>query len=474
MRTQSHTFRRILLLSGFITAIGAATPLWAGVCSDAVQGNIAWNKQGNTNWAQGNVDQLCAGAEDSAEPANCFKDLMHGGVTPGEANEWTWRPALDLCAGTQDAAGTIDCYNNRIAAGLTQAEAISACKWDTPAPSNQTAQLGAETAIAKDVIIEGMQRPIGSLEGRVPLQLDNPNVKVPLRINRGANAKTVTVEAGVTERHVLTQFSFEYLANDRHLDAVGVLQNSDGTITTTFGDKEYHRDVDTSGFVFDNPYADFFKRGGDQWAFDHQFVEMNGDIEIGQVNNYNCRDGGRCVISIPQREGMVFVLRGFEFDFDREDRHIQIIRLVGNATRGEITVNYRDQSPDDPYRVTVQYAYMPREWLAQDTDDPRRGWDTQFQYGGSKYFDLDDDKNYNLVISGFLYSHPSATDLLQEFLKTGPARGKLDQSDGHVRKFWLKTKSDYDRHVSMRLTDDQYPQHMVRPYIYSIDPRRVK
>ncbi len=105
-----------------------ATPAASASCHDAVQGEVAWNYDGTTRWAEGNVDRLCEGAEDSAEPARCFQEAMHGGLRRGdEGTRWRWQDALALCQGTRDADATIACFRDRTRGGTAWREAIDAC-----------------------------------------------------------------------------------------------------------------------------------------------------------------------------------------------------------------------------------------------------------------------------------------------------------------------------------------------------------
>jgi len=95
-------------------------------CARQVQGQIAWNAQGTTSWASGNVERLCAGAENSGAPAQCFETALAG--LNGES--WTWQPALELCAGTFNAGARTDCYRQNRAAGHDRPSAIAACTPD--------------------------------------------------------------------------------------------------------------------------------------------------------------------------------------------------------------------------------------------------------------------------------------------------------------------------------------------------------
>ena len=96
-------------------------------CSDAVQGKIAWDYNGSTEWGGENLQRLCNGAESSIEPANCFEQVMHGGVDWGGGTQWGWSNALDLCESTLDADGTIQCFESAIESGDDWEQAILDC-----------------------------------------------------------------------------------------------------------------------------------------------------------------------------------------------------------------------------------------------------------------------------------------------------------------------------------------------------------
>lgn len=105
-----------------------ATPASSASCHDAVQGEVAWNYDGTTRWAERNVDRLCEGAEASVEPAACFREAMHGGLRRGEeGTRWRWQDALALCQGTRDADATIACFRDRTRGGMAWRDAIEAC-----------------------------------------------------------------------------------------------------------------------------------------------------------------------------------------------------------------------------------------------------------------------------------------------------------------------------------------------------------
>ncbi|MCB1037359.1 MAG: hypothetical protein KDD47_26245, partial [Acidobacteria bacterium] len=125
------------LTLGILFFVGAG-PARGSTCSERVQGRIAWDDRGSTRWSPANVERLCAGAEDSAEPALCFQQVMHGGVDPGGGGRWTWQEVLSLCAGTLDHRATVRCFEERRRGGLARAQAVESCRWDQGSGSGLT------------------------------------------------------------------------------------------------------------------------------------------------------------------------------------------------------------------------------------------------------------------------------------------------------------------------------------------------
>jgi len=61
-------------------------------CSDSIQGKIAWDRAGNMQWSPVNIAKLCAGAEDSVVPGQCFENTMRS-----DTNR-QWPQAIEMCA----------------------------------------------------------------------------------------------------------------------------------------------------------------------------------------------------------------------------------------------------------------------------------------------------------------------------------------------------------------------------------------
>lgn len=109
----------------------------AGECEDAVQNKIAWDYNESTRWSPVNLANLCKGAEDSEGPAECFKQIMFGGVDWGGGTQWNWQNALRLCQGAEEAPkrgirkrfrnSRVSCFKSRVSAGVNWSKAIDEC-----------------------------------------------------------------------------------------------------------------------------------------------------------------------------------------------------------------------------------------------------------------------------------------------------------------------------------------------------------
>ncbi len=109
------------------SAIAGTPPLYRPTCASHVQGKIAWDYKGNKKWAGNNINRLCKGAEYSAEPARCFKRVMHGGINWGSNTRWKWDNTINLCEGSTNADATIGCFQRYIRSGRSWQQAIRAC-----------------------------------------------------------------------------------------------------------------------------------------------------------------------------------------------------------------------------------------------------------------------------------------------------------------------------------------------------------
>ena len=131
------------LAAWLLAAVGwlpMAPQVSASTCPEAVQGVIAWDGRGNTQWAPSDVDTLCRGAEQSLEPTHCFRAVMSGRIEWGGGTLWKPRNALNLCRGSQDARATLRCFTDSIAAGDHWRTGIARCQASTAAGPGSAAQ----------------------------------------------------------------------------------------------------------------------------------------------------------------------------------------------------------------------------------------------------------------------------------------------------------------------------------------------
>jgi hypothetical protein len=118
--------RALLRVSLWISCLllCAAQRAHADACFDSIQNKIAWDGQGKaTTWMPNNIQRLCAGAEDSKGPGQCFRALMSR-----RAEGWTWQDAIALCAGVRNPGPTLGCYDRLTRSGGDRRAAIAGCQ----------------------------------------------------------------------------------------------------------------------------------------------------------------------------------------------------------------------------------------------------------------------------------------------------------------------------------------------------------
>jgi len=96
-------------------------------CRDMVQGKMAWNYAGDTDWDASALSRLCKGTTRPAQPPLCFDLVFHGRVDKGDGGQWRWQRAAALCAGTDDARGRVQCFKNAVGRGTDFRDAIEWC-----------------------------------------------------------------------------------------------------------------------------------------------------------------------------------------------------------------------------------------------------------------------------------------------------------------------------------------------------------
>lgn len=127
----------LALLSGIIlgaTAVYLALAVdWEGRtpeeqrCAALVQGRIAWNDDGSTNWDEPSLDRLCRGTTRPVQPGLCFSLIRNVPLQRGAAIQADWKDAVALCAGTDGGQERVSCYRRAVDNGLFFRDAIAEC-----------------------------------------------------------------------------------------------------------------------------------------------------------------------------------------------------------------------------------------------------------------------------------------------------------------------------------------------------------
>jgi hypothetical protein len=96
-------------------------------CADYIQGRIAWNDDGNTQWTETSLKDLCQGTERPVQPGLCFNNIRNIPLERGAEVQRDWKNAVALCTGTNDAQERISCYRNKVALNQHFRDAIETC-----------------------------------------------------------------------------------------------------------------------------------------------------------------------------------------------------------------------------------------------------------------------------------------------------------------------------------------------------------
>lgn len=83
-------------------------------CHRLVQGKMAWNDDGDTNWTARKLDLLCGMTTNPTQPLLCFDRLYHGRGAWERIIKRDWRRAAQLCSGTGSVRETMQCVTEGI------------------------------------------------------------------------------------------------------------------------------------------------------------------------------------------------------------------------------------------------------------------------------------------------------------------------------------------------------------------------
>ena len=97
------------------------------MCRRAVQGQVARDASGRKAWPAGDLEALCGGTADGAQPGACFTDAVSERFARAAGAGWGTPQAIALCGGTSDARATLSCFVTQVRSGGSE-QALAACK----------------------------------------------------------------------------------------------------------------------------------------------------------------------------------------------------------------------------------------------------------------------------------------------------------------------------------------------------------
>lgn len=209
---------RLLTIAASLAIGLAAAALAAGAaaaessaCRDAIQGEIAWDRDGrNTRWAESNIDKLCAGAESSTEPGRCFEHAMTG-LDWGRGG-WDWEDAIALCRGTRNAKTTVICFEDQRNAGRDWEDAVERCGNDTARVARRPAvDLEPDPPAREARRVEPDEPPTRPARRVEPDEPATPEVPAR-RIERQDAGDRIVVSDAVTDPDTMSDALLEQLA----------------------------------------------------------------------------------------------------------------------------------------------------------------------------------------------------------------------------------------------------------------------
>ncbi len=366
---QAVKLSRIVLVLSILTATDALAE--SQVCAQAVQGRLAWNSAGNVNWSPSNVARLCAGAEDSRAPAECFRVYTSPRLDRGGGGAWTWQEGVELCAGTLSHGATIDCFSERLRARMTRAEAIAACRWDNAATAGGPSP-GGPAAVTLPAVVELAAKPLGVSMPASTWSKAEASMSGGTGMVRAAARPPLTPVAG------LQRFELQFGDRDHKINRIAVLAD----------------DRFAQFALNDSDGQDRFSATA-TWAV----------VSAGRAGTARASGGGRMDLALePGPPDSTLVLTGFEFrrlgggdanvrsigvrlapesriahvwlidDQGFDIRNLEsigwsalgglVLPPFGHVVAGAATAPAASPGNLRPYEVTIQYAWIPGSVVA--------------------------------------------------------------------------------------------------------------
>lgn len=156
----------------------------------------------------------------------------------------------------------------------------------------------------------------------------------------------ITPPLGLTQNGapLLQSFYFRFRDDDHHYGGMEVQPNMPAANKASIG---------FSG-----------KNGDDTYFYNITFAPYFGEI----TRNTTTEFGKNRSITFPVKApangvNSVFVIRGFYLQYRGGDHHLDEIGI--QERNGQVTVRLNDKNDDDPFRIDLSYAYIPRSRFSE-------------------------------------------------------------------------------------------------------------
>jgi hypothetical protein len=165
--------------------------------------------------------------------------------------------------------------------------------------------------------------------------------------NLQGNAKGfITTPLGLTQNGapLLQSFYFRFRDDDHHYGGMEVQPNMPALNKASIG------------------FSD--KNGDDRYFYNITFAPYFGEISRNTTTEFGRKKSITFPVKVPASgANSVFVIRGFYLQYRGGDHHIDEIGI--QEQNGQVTVTLNDHNDDDPFRIDLSYAYIPRSRFSE-------------------------------------------------------------------------------------------------------------
>jgi hypothetical protein len=156
----------------------------------------------------------------------------------------------------------------------------------------------------------------------------------------------ITSTIGLTQNGapLLQSYYFRFTDKDHHFGGIEVRPNIPAINKASLG------------------YSD--KNGDDKYSYKVTFAPYFGEIIRRTTTEFGKKGSFTFAVKRPDNPAnYVFVIRGFYLQYRGGDHHIEEFGIEENG--GQVTVTLNDKNNDDPFRIDLDYAFIPKQRFSE-------------------------------------------------------------------------------------------------------------